>query len=242
MQLPLRLLRGAAPAAEGYGVGRVPAIAPVFARPAVHPLAGGRPVGWAKIAKRAKARRVGQDREASEGPPEPRSDQAREWCDSQDSLHPTDERFDHVEPHYLTFVNPHPVKGLFVLCPDRRADRAAQAGDPHPGGRSPAALPRVLPERSSSARAAGGAAAPEGGTAVTVGQVANLPNARQIGNLPHDPIACRAGATGDPDPRRQGSTFWRGRGPSHETRRRPHASSFSSASSIEASTRTSKTM
>ena len=88
----------------------------VFARPAVHPLAGGRPVGWAKIAKRAKARRVGQDREASEGPPEPRSDQAREWCDSQDSLHPTDERFDHVEPHYLTFVNPHPVKGLFVFA------------------------------------------------------------------------------------------------------------------------------
>ena len=35
------------------------------------------------------ARRVGQDREASEGPPEASSDQAREWCDSQGSSHPT---------------------------------------------------------------------------------------------------------------------------------------------------------
>ena len=62
------------------------------------------------------ARRVGQDREASEGPPEPRSDQAREWCDSQDSSHPTAEGLGHVAPQYLTFVNPHPVKGLFVFA------------------------------------------------------------------------------------------------------------------------------
>ncbi len=59
---------------------------------------------------------MGQDREASEGPPEPRSDQSREWCDSQGSSHPTAEGLGHVSPHYLTFVNPHPVKGLFVFA------------------------------------------------------------------------------------------------------------------------------
>ena len=56
------------------------------------------------------ARRVGQNREASEGPPEASSDQARKWCDSQGSSHPTAEGLGHVSPQYLTFVNPHPVK------------------------------------------------------------------------------------------------------------------------------------
>ncbi len=64
------------------------------------------------------ARRVDQDREASEGPPEASSDQAGEWCDSQGSSHPTAtaEGLGHVAPQYLTFVNPHPVKGLFVFA------------------------------------------------------------------------------------------------------------------------------
>ena len=62
-----------------------------------------------------RVRRVGQDREASEGPPEPGLDQMRQRCDSQDSPHPTAEGLGRVAPQYLTFVNPHPVKGLYVF-------------------------------------------------------------------------------------------------------------------------------